>query len=184
MNTETRTTASAIHDFDFLIGTWRTHQRRLKVRLQGSSDWETFAATSSVQKLPGGVINFDTLVAEAWRPGWVGMSLRLFNPVTNLWSIYWVTNDGGGIDASTHRLSPPVVGRFAGDEGLFEGEDDFDGQPIRVRFRWQRLGADRAQWEQAFSADDGQSWETNWVMAFERTAETDRAGQPSEDPSQ
>jgi hypothetical protein len=161
---------SAIHDFDFLVGSWTSHQRRLLKRLQGCDEWESFAATSVNQHLPGGVINFDTLVAQDWRPGWVGMSLRLFNPVTNLWSIYWLTNEGGGIDPKSGQLEAAVVGRFQGDEGIFEGDDVYGGRPIRVRFLWQRQGADRACWQQAFSDDDGRSWEVNWVMEFERSA--------------
>lgn len=168
MNIQAPRRASAIRDFDFLAGTWLTRQRRLKSRLQGCTDWETFSATSSVQRLPGGVANFDTLVAEAWRPGWVGMTFRIYNPVTDLWSIHWVTNEGGGIDAATGSLSSPVVGRFEGDDGLFEGDDLFEERPIRVRFRWQRQGADSARWEQAFSEDGGHNWEVNWVMEFER----------------
>jgi hypothetical protein len=78
------------------------------------------------------------------------MSVRVFNPATNLWSIYWVTNEGGGIDAASGWLEPPVVGRFDGDEGVFEGDDQFEGRPIRVRFRWTCQGPDA---EQAFSAD-------------------------------
>jgi hypothetical protein len=168
MNTGNNHRASASHDFDFLVGTWNSHQRRLKRRLQSCDEWETFRATSTVQQLPGGVINFDTLVAEDWRPGWVGMSLRVFNPVTNLWSIQWLTNEGGGVDAASGQLEPAVVGRFHGDQGAFEGDDVFEGRPIRVRFLWERLGADRARWQQAFSDDNGRSWETNWVMEFER----------------
>ena len=154
-------------DFDFLAGTWRTRQHRLKARLQGCTEWEHFDAVSRVQLLPGGIANADTLVAEDWRPGWVGMSLRVFDPVTRLWSIHWTTNDGGG-------LGRPVVGRFDGDEGRFEGDDEHDGRPVRVRFRWQRLGPDRARWEQAFAAE-GHDWEVNWVMDFERVA----AGEPA-----
>lgn len=162
-------TRSAIHDFDFLAGTWRTQQRRLKARLCGCTDWEHFSATSRVMALPGGVANFDTLVAEDWRPGWVGMTLRVYNPLTDLWSIYWLTNEGGGIDPATSQLSPPVVGRFEGPEGIFEGEEPIDGRLVRVRFLWQRLGPGRARWQQAFSVDGGQSWEVNWVMEFERS---------------
>lgn len=172
MNTPEHSPASAQHDFDFLVGHWTTHQRRLKHRLQGSDEWETFTAHATNQNLPGGVINFDTLVAPDWRPGWVGMSLRVFNPVTGLWSIHWVTNEGGGINPATGRLDPPVVGRFQGDEGVFEGEDVFDGRAIRVRFHWQRLGHDRARWQQAFSDDGGRNWELNWVMDFEREPAT------------
>lgn len=168
MTPPTQDAASARHDFDFLVGHWRTRQRRLKHRLQGSDEWEHFDATTRNQHLPGGVINFDTLEAPGWRPGWVGMSLRLFNPATNLWSIYWVTNEGGGIDPATGHLGVPVVGRFQGNEGIFEGADVFEGRAIRVRFQWLRLGTDRARWQQAFSDDGGSSWEVNWVMEFER----------------
>lgn len=160
----------ASRDFDFLAGTWLTRQRRLKARLQGCDDWEDFTAVARVQLLPGGVANFDTLVAEDWRPGWVGMSMRVYNPVTALWSIYWITNEGGGIDPATGMLGAPVVGRFDGDEGLFEGADLLDGRPVRVRFCWRRLGPDAAHWAQSFSADGGRSWEVNWEMAFERLA--------------
>lgn len=160
--------ASAIHDFDFLAGTWATRQRRLRRRLAGCDDWECFDATSTVQRLPGGVANFDTLVAESWRPGWVGMSFRVYHPGTDRWSIHWMTNEGGGIDAASGHLEAPVVGRFDGDEGLFEGDDVFEGRPIRVRYRWTRRGEDTARWEQSFSADGGATWELNWVMDFER----------------
>jgi hypothetical protein len=171
MNARSDHHASAIHDFDFLVGTWTTRQRRLKKRLQACDEWETFDATATMRPLPGGVANFDTLVAESWRPGWVGMSFRVFNPMTNLWSIYWLTNDGSSIDAATGALDPPVVGRFDGDEGVFEGDDVFEGRPIRVRYTWTRLRSDAARWQQAFSADGGLTWEVNWVMEFERQHE-------------
>jgi hypothetical protein len=168
MNTALASSAAA--DFDFLVGTWSTQQRRLTQRLQHSDDWETFDATATMHKLPGGTANFDTMTAPTWRPGWTGMTLRIFNPATNLWSIYWFTSDGGGIDAKTGHLDPPVVGRFDGDEGLFEGDDVFDGRPIRVRFVWTRLGEDAARWQQSFSPDGGQTWEINWTMEFTRAA--------------
>lgn len=168
MPTPATSRPDASRDFDFLLGTWTTRQRRLKARLQGCTEWESFSAQSRVQRLPGGVINFDTLEAEAWRPGWVGMSIRIFNPQTQLWSIYWATNDGAAIDPASGCLGPPVVGGFQGDEGLFEGRDVCEGRPIRVRFRWQRLGRHAARWEQSFSCDDGGTWEMNWEMLFER----------------
>ena len=169
MNT-TPTTSCAAADFDFLVGTWSTQQRRLKKRLQHNDEWETFDATVTMHKLPGGTANFDTMVAPAWRPGWTGMALRVFNPATNLWSIFWFTNDGGGLDAKTGHLEPPVVGRFDGDQGLFECDDTQQGQPVRVRYRWTRRGADAARWEQSFSPDGGQTWEINWTAEFTRVA--------------
>lgn len=151
-------------DFDFAMGSWAITNQRLMHRLANSNEWETFDAHLHVQRLPGKIGNFDEWVAEKWRPGFVGMALRVFNPTTNLWSIYWLTNVDGGLDGKSGQLTPPVVGKFQGDVGVFEGPDLFEGKPIRVRFVWTHLDADHAKWEQAFSADDGHTWEINWKM--------------------
>lgn len=155
-------------DFDFFVGTWSAQQRRLKKRLQNNHEWETFTATVTMQNLPGGLANFDTFVAESWRPGFMGMTFRVFNPATGLWSIFWITNSGEGIDPQTGNLAQPVVGRFNGDIGIFECDDVFEGRPIRVRFEWTRINAHAARWQQAFSPDGGKTWEVNWVMEFAR----------------
>jgi hypothetical protein len=61
-----------------------------------------------------------------------------------------------------------MVGKFSDSRGLFYGDDMFEGRPIRVRFIWSPMMASACSWEQAFSVDGGQSWETNWIMAFSR----------------
>ena len=88
------------------------------------------------------------------------MSLRFFDPATRRWSIYWADSRRPG------ELDPPVFGTFSGDIGVFEGEDVFEGRPIRVRFTWSGTRTRTPRWEQAFSADDGETWETNWIMDF------------------
>ncbi|MEN9866940.1 MAG: hypothetical protein RL748_2530 [Pseudomonadota bacterium] len=155
-------------DFDFFIGEWLIENRKRLKRLQQCEQWETFSARQQAQKLPAGIGNFDDFVAETWRPGFTGMSLRIFNPQTGLWSIFWLTNQDGGIDASTGNLNPPVVGKFCDGVGVFEGTDLFDGKPVRVRYTWSHITANSARWEQAFSQDEGQSWETDWVMEMTR----------------
>lgn len=159
-----------MNDFDFLLGDWRVHNRRRLSVLQDDDRWETFEANNRVFALPGGIGNYDAFEPQGWRPGYVGMSLRLFNPQSRRWSIYWLSNRDGGVDASSGLLGPPVVGSFSGDEGLFEGDDQIEGQPIRVRFHWLKLDQDHARWQQAFSNDGGQRWEVNWTMQFARMA--------------
>jgi len=61
-----------------------------------------------------------------------------------------------------------VFGNFQNGVGTFNGDDTFNGKPIKVRFIWSKITASSAQWEQAFSPDGGKSWETNWVMDFTR----------------
>ncbi len=156
-------------DFDFWMGSWRIDNERLVERLKGSTTWERFEARGTAQPLPGGIGNVDDFVPIDWRPGYVGMSLRVFNPTTDLWSIYWLDNRTGGLDVAGYLL-PPVVGRFTDGVGVFQGDDTFEGRAIRVRFIWSEITATGARWEQAFSPDGGVTWETNWIMQMTRLA--------------
>ncbi len=148
-------------DFDFLIGRWHVRNRRLLQRLSGSDAWEEFDARLVVRPILGGLGNVDEFETDHWSPRFLGMSLRLYNPRTGLWSIYWADNRTG-------VLQPPVVGAFADGVGLFEGPDECDGRPVVSRFTWSEIADESARWEQAFSADARRSWETNWVMRFRR----------------
>ncbi|WP_444854900.1 DUF1579 domain-containing protein [Sphingosinicella sp.] len=147
-------------DFDFLIGEWRVTHRRLRRRLAGCTEWEESHGTLSQRSLLGGLCNGGEHLTEP--PGVSGVAIRTFDPAKRVWSIYWVGQDG--------LLGLPVHGGFADGVGVFEGEDEHDGRPVKVRFRWTRDGPDKARWEQAFSADGGASWEVNWAMDFVRAA--------------
>jgi len=150
-------------DFDFWTGRWNVRNERLKERLRGATEWETFDAVAEARPLPGGLGNIDSFVASEWRPGFVGMTVRLFDRATDRWSIYWASSDRGIFD-------PPVIGRFDNGVGVFEGNDEHEGTPVRVRFLWTHETPTTARWEQAFSTDGGATWETNWIMHFYRSA--------------
>lgn len=162
-------THGGIGDFDFLMGHWLVENRRLTKALSGSTDWETFTATQHARKLPAGIGNYDDFVPQGdWRPGFVGMSLRVFNPTTGLWSIYWLNHKDGGIDAKTGALTAPVVGKFDNGVGIFEANDGYNGKAILVRYTWSHITPTSARWEQAFSPDGGATWEVNWIMQLTR----------------
>jgi hypothetical protein len=150
------------HDFDFLFGRWKVRNRRLVERLLGSTEWQEFEATNEARALPTGLGNEDVFRCDQ-PPGFVGMSFRFFDPQAKTWAIHWVDNQAG-------VLQPPVIGSFSGEVGVFEGPDTFRGRPITVRFIWSGVGTKQPRWEQAFSPDGGQTWETNWVMEFERAS--------------
>jgi hypothetical protein len=152
------------HDFDFLFGRWTVRNRRLVGRLQGSTEWREFEATSEVRGLPTGLANEDVFRSEHV-PGFVGLSFRFFDPGSKTWAIHWVDNRVG-------VLEPPVIGSFTGDVGIFKGPDVYRGRPITVRFIWSGVTTGRPRWEQAFSPDGGQTWETNWVMEFTRVGDS------------
>jgi len=148
-------------DFDFWMGKWNVRNRRLARRLAGSDDWDEFDSKVAARPLPGGLGNEDVFCTD-YGGGFVGMSFRFFDPDTGLWSIYWADSRHPGL------LDPPVIGLFTGDVGVFEGDGTFDGRPIRVRFTWSGITTPTPCWEQAFSDDGGETWETNWIMVFTR----------------
>ena len=154
------------HDFDFWMGLWNAHNRRLRERLKGSTTWDEFEATCVAHPLAGDLGNEDEYRTD-FAGGFVGMTFRFYNPAAKQWAIYWADNRRGLLD-------PPVVGSFAGDTGIFEGPDTFEGRPIRVRFTWVRINTAAARWEQTFSEDGGKTWETNWVMDMTRVDPSDR----------
>jgi hypothetical protein len=154
-----------LHDFDFLVGEWRVHHRRLKARLAGSHEWVEFEGTSSAHKVMGGWGNMDDNVLDLPGDPYRAVTLRAFDPKTGLWAIWWL--DGRDPHAA---LDPPVKGRFDQGVGTFYADITFEGKPVRVRFVWSHLTPKTLLWEQAFSPDGGRTWETNWVMHFQRAS--------------
>lgn len=152
---------AAARAFDFLLGRWRVHNRRLWRRLVGSDDWEEFSASLEVRPILGGLGNVDQFRTMIGGEYFEGVSLRLYSLANENWSIYWVDTGNG-------ELLPPVTGEFEGRLGSFFGEDSHEGSIVKVRFSWESVDEGTAIWKQAYSADDGANWETNWVMTLER----------------
>lgn len=156
--------ASGPGDFDFLIGDWDVQHRRPLRRLAGCSEWQHFGGQSRLVKVLGGCGTLDDnwidLPAGAYR----ALTLRSFDPATREWAIWWLDQRW------PHRIEAPMRGHFSGGIGRFHADEVFEGRPIRVRFLWTAVDSGAPRWEQAFSADGGQNWETNWEMSFHRRA--------------
>jgi len=157
------------HAFDFLMGTWRVQNRLLAKRLQHSHQWLQFQSTDVESPLPTGTGNLEYYLTDHW-PNFVGMGLRLYDPQTRKWTIYWTDNR-----FSSGVLQPPVTGDFHDGRGVFEGPDHLNTIPIIVRYTWRSSDHDHAHWTQAFSRDNGRSWEVNWIMDFTRISENANA---------
>jgi hypothetical protein len=150
-------------DFDPLVGTFTVAHRRLRQRLVGSDDWDHFNGTSTSHVILGGFGLVEDNVINLPGDSYRAIGLRSFDPTTGRWAIRWL--DG----RCPHRLDVPVTGAF--DEhgvGVFEADDEHEGQPVVVRFTWSGITATAARWEQAFSPDNGKTWETNWIMELSR----------------
>ncbi|MEO3748880.1 hypothetical protein [Plantactinospora sp. B5E13] len=148
-----------MNDFDFFIGSWNVVNRRLKTLFAGSDDWETFPGTTTCRSIFNGAGHAEEIIFPTL--GSRGFTLRLFDVERKEWSIYWASSRTGLLD-------PPVVGTFTDGRGDFYGDDTYDGKPIKAHFIWSDITPTSARWEQEFSADGGQTWESNWVMEFTR----------------
>lgn len=149
-------------DFDFLVGDWRVAHERLNGRLVGSTEWQRFSGTCSMRKLMGGLANVDDNVLEIPSGTYQAVSLRAFDARTRQWAIWWL--DG----RDPHTLETPVRGGFEDGVGTFIAEEMLNNRPILVRFQWSETHTDAPHWEQAFSPDNGVTWEINWRMQFTR----------------
>jgi hypothetical protein len=153
------TARNAAGDFDFFAGSWDVRHRRLRQWLADCDEWDEFGATTECWPLFGGAANVDEIrVPER---GFTGLSLRLLDPARGEWTIYWASSRDG-------RLQPPVTGHFRDGVGLFYGDDTHEGRAVRVRYTWSGITPESARWDQAFSADQEQTWEVNWIMDFTR----------------
>jgi hypothetical protein len=159
---------SQSHEFDFIYGHWRVHNRKLRdVADPGCEDWVEFEAESEVFPILDGVGHVDRIFVPRPSDGepFEGFTLRLYEPSTGTWRIWWSSTRAPG------RLDPPVVGRFVDDVGTFDCEDVINGHAVHVRFEW-RLDPVAPTWRQSFSYDKGASWKLNWEMTFTRESDS------------
>ncbi len=152
------------HDFDFLIGDWKAHVRRLPDRLNNSNVWVEYDGISNHKKILDSNSNFEEfdVTSTDKKLHIKAQTLRLYNPASHQWSIYLVDVDNGTLDA------PPVVGGFTGKRGEFFHQEQFKGRTILVRYVWLDLSPKSSRMEQSFSPDGGKTWEVNWICELSR----------------
>jgi hypothetical protein len=144
------------HDFDFEIGKWKTHLKRLKDPLSGHSTWVEYDGTSVVRKVWNGNANLVELEVDGPGGHIEGLSLRLYNPSSHQWSLNFANSRGG-------VLTQPTIGEFKYGRGEFFDQEMLDGRAILVRFVISPRDRNSCHFEQAFSADGGKTWEVNWI---------------------
>jgi len=158
----TPSTTSSSKDFDFLEGKWKVQNRKLKTRLSNSNNWEEFKSTLHMKRALNGMGNVENYFATFDGKPFEGMAIRLFNPNTKLWIVYWM--DTGSIIMDPH----PVTGSFENGVGKFYAKDSFNGKPIIVLYQWDARNMEQPIWSQAFSDDNGKTWEWNWEMKLSK----------------
>ena len=156
-----------LHDFDFLVGDWNVRHRRLKERLADNHEWVEFDGSLSMRKLMDGRANVGDNLFKMPGGDHRGVGMRAYDPKTGEWSVWWLdgSNPSGNLD-------PPSKGHFEKGIGTFHADDTLRGKPVRVRVIWSQITPTSARWEQAYSADGGKTWETNWISDLKRASQT------------
>ena len=144
------------HDFDFELGHWNIHLKKLQHPLTGATTWVEFDGTSVTQKLWDGRAQIEQFETDGTGGHIEGLTLRTYNPQTHEWSLYWANAKDG-------KVVVPQVGHFKDGVGEFYAPDTLNGKPILVRFIWSKTDTDKPHFEQAFSDDGGKTWEVNWI---------------------
>src|SRR4051812_14881608 len=134
------------HDFDFEIGSWKTHLRRLQHPLTGSTTWVEYDGTSVVRKIWGGKANLIELEVDGPAGHIEGLGLRLYNPQSHQWSLNFASSASGA-------MSVPSVGEFRNGRGEFYDQEEVGGRMVLVRGVWSNITASSGRFEQAFSDD-------------------------------
>ena len=104
----------------------------------------------------GGRAQLDTLNVDGSTGHIEGLTLRLFNPKTQEWRLYWANSQDGLVVA-------PQIGHFKGGHGEFYAQDTLDDRSILIKYDWSALHSNSPHFEQSFSNDGGKSWEVNWI---------------------
>jgi hypothetical protein len=152
------------HDFDFEIGIWKTHLKRLVKPLTGSTTWVEYNGLTKVTKVLEGKANLVELTAKGPAGTFEGLSLRLYNPQARQWSLNFANANSG-------VLTPAAVGEFKNGRGEFYNQDTLNGRSILVRFVISDITPNSCRFEQAFSDDGGKTWEVNWIAVDTRIKE-------------
>ena len=158
------------HDFDFALGSWKAHLKRLDHPLTGSKTWVEFDGTFVARKVWDGRAMIEEVELDSPGGHMEGLTLRLYNPQTHQWSIYWANSKNGAMDPS------PQVGQFKNGRGEFYGTDTLNGKLIYVRFVWTNTNTNTPHFEQSYSDDGGKTWEVNWMT--DQTRISDASDKP------
>lgn len=154
------------HDFDFALGRWKAHLKRLEHPLTGSKSWVEFDGTFVARKVWEGRAMIEEVELDTSSGHMEGLTLRLYNPQTHQWSVYWANSKNGSMDPS------PQVGQFRNGRGEFYGTDTLNGKLIYVRFVWTNTNTNTPHFEQSYSDDGGKSWEVNWMTDQTRISDS------------
>src|SRR5260370_8964573 len=99
------------HDFDFDIGTWKTHSSRLLHPLSGSKEWIEMDGVTVVRPIWGGKGNIAELESDGPNGHLELLSLRLYDPTPGQWNLKFSTTNVAILNVAAYPPATPMIGR-------------------------------------------------------------------------
>ena len=138
--------------------------------MTGSTTWTELEGTGACYKVWDGRAQLDTVELDSPSGHIEGLTLRLFNPQSHQWRLYWANSKDGALSL------PPPTGEFKKGRGEFIDQEPYKGRAILVRYSWTDVATNKPHFEQSFSDDGGKTWEVNWITDQTRVKdESDKA---------
>ena len=153
-------TRDGLHDFDFNLGTWKTHIRYLRQPATGPS-WVEFNGTVVVRKVWDGRAQLEEIEADGSAGHFEGLTLFRYNPESRQWSQNFANSNYG-------TISTPSVGEFKDGRGEFYSQEPYHGKIVLIRGVWSDIAPDSHRFEQSFSENGGKTWEPNFIAVLTR----------------
>jgi len=149
------------HDFDFNVGVWRTHIKRILDPLSGSTGSIELNGTVTVRRVWDGRAELEEIEADGPNGHWEGMTLFLYNPEAHLWSQTFA-------NSKTGVLTPPLIGAFKDGRGELFAQDTIKDRAILVRAVWSDITPDSHHFEESYSDDGGKTWAPAFIANLTR----------------
>jgi hypothetical protein len=149
------------HDFDFNVGVWRTHIKRILDPLSGSTGSIELNGTVTVRRVWDGRAELEEIEADGPNGHWEGMTLFLYNPEAHQWSQTFA-------DSKTGVLTPPLIGAFKDGRGELFSQDTRKDRAILIRAVWSDITPDSHHFEESFSDDGGKTWAPALIATLTR----------------
>jgi hypothetical protein len=157
-------------DFDFALGTWKTHIRNLQRSKDGSANWISLDGTVVIRKVWNGRADLEEIEAGGPTGHLEGLTLRLYDPQARQWNLYWANSSDG-------RLAQPMVGEFKNGRGDFYDQEMAAGRAVYVRNMYFDITKNSYRFDQGVSPDGGKTWQSNFTAAL--TRENNATAQPA-----
>jgi hypothetical protein len=153
-------------DFDFNLGTWHTHIRRILHPLSGSGEVMELNGIVRVSKVWGGRAQVEEIEADGPKGHWEGLTLFLYSPEAHQWSQTFANSKSG-------VLATPLIGEFKNGRGELYCQDTVEGRSVLVRGVWSDITRNSHTYQESYSADGGKTWVPAFRGELTRVAESD-----------